>query len=290
VIAWNISYGGASFAKQFGRAVPKAFDPRFVPEFLAGQVALLTPLIAILVAYGLAAACRAVWRERDWGATLMLATTLPLTLYLVWYGLFDRVQGNWTACLLPASIVMAVMAPRWWQLTPRPAAMLAACARWSVVAGVLVGLFVTAHALFRVVPLAIDPTSQLFGWRETVAEIEAVARREQAGSIGTVNYATTGHLRFYGSGTLPMLQLSEPLRYVMEREPDERLLATRPILVAAEQRRAERAERALVAAYGSVRRVETVERRWRGTSVDRLVLFLVADPRMPGRPDIGFVP
>lgn len=291
VVAWNLEQGGASLTKQFGRAVPRAFDPRFVPEFLAGQVALLTPLIGILVAWGLWVVTRAALREREPAAVLVTATTLPLLAYLVWYGLFDRVQGNWTACLLPASIAAAVMGaratpPGWlapvWRLSWRHGL-------WT---GVALGLVVIAHAALRLVPFVTDPTAQLHGWREAATIVEQTARARGAAAIGTVSYTTTAHLRFYAPGTVPVVQLNERERYAFEPEPDAAALRMRPILVAVESRRAAAAEVALAARFGSVRRAGAVDRLWSsplwGTQVvDRLVLFLVSAPSGESFPGIG---
>ncbi|MGL4287494.1 MAG: glycosyltransferase family 39 protein [Phreatobacter sp.] len=296
VVAWNLMQGGASLTKQFGRAVPHAFDPRFVPEFVAGQAALLTPLVGVLVLYGLFVAIRAAWRDREAGATLVVASTMPLIVYLVWYGLFDRVQGNWTACLLPASIAAAVLGARAMPEEGVLAAALRGSLRFGVVTGVALGLFVMAHALWRIVPLSPDPTAQLFGWHEAAAGIERVAAETGAGTIGTASYTMTGELRFHGSGRPPVVQLNERLRFAMEPAPDLARLRGQPILVVAESRRDREVFDALGRRFSRVRRAGSVERLWRpplwslvsaGSYVDTLSLFLVSAPIGDGFPDIG---
>jgi hypothetical protein len=292
VIAWNLTQGGASLTKQFGRAVPQAFDPRFVPEFVAGQAALLTPLIGITVLWGLWVATRRALAGRAAGETLIVATTLPLVAYLVWYGLFDRVQGNWTACLLPASIAAAIFGGKAWPATGWLRAGLRISMRWGLVLGVVLGLVVIGHAGFRIMPLAIDPTGQLHGWRATAEAIEKEAAARGAATIGTVSYTTTAHLRFYGAGRPPVVQLGERLRYAMEPPPDMAALRSRPILVAVENRRETEALEGLRRTFRSVQRAGSVERHWvprlwRTSYVDTLALFLVAEPLREGFPDIG---
>lgn len=291
VVAWNIGQGGASLTKQFGRAVPRAFDPRFVPEFVAGQAALLTPLVGILVLWGLWVVTRAAWRDREPAAVLVAATTLPLVAYLVWYGLFDRVQGNWTACLLPASVAAAAMGARM-----TPPAWLAPVWRLSwrhgLWTGVLLGVLVVAHAALRLVPFATDPTAQLHGWRETAAIVEQTARARGAAAVGTVSYTTNAHLAFYGPGTLPVLQLNERERYTFAPPPDAAPLRAGPILVAVEGRREAAAAAALGARFARVERVGGVERLWSSPfwgarAVDRLALFLVSGPSGEAFPEIG---
>jgi 4-amino-4-deoxy-L-arabinose transferase-like glycosyltransferase len=294
-IWWNVSAGGASLTKQFGRAVPQAFDPRFVPEFLVGQAALLTPLIGLLVLWGLWVVTRDAVRQRSPGEVMLAATTLPLVAYLVWYGLFDRVQGNWTACLLPASIAAAVIGamklPAW-----RPAKLvLAASMRAGVVVGVALGLFVTAHAVLRIVPMAADPTSQLFGWADVAAKVEKTATEQGVVAIGVGSYTLNAQLRYYGSSHPPVVQLNERARYLMEATPDIGVLRGGPILVVAENRREAQVLAALRGRFRSVERVGSVERHWRvpliaifgGSYVDTLFLFKVADPTGDGFPDIG---
>ncbi|PTM52346.1 glycosyltransferase family 39 protein [Phreatobacter oligotrophus] len=292
VIAWNLAQGGASLTKQFGRAVPKAFDPRFVPEFIAGQAALLTPLIGLLVVWGLWVALRRTIRDRSPGETLITVSVLPLVAYLVWYGLFDRVQGNWTACLLPASIAAAVMGARALPAAGPLAAVLRASLRWSVVTGVVLGLLLLLHAAFRIAPLAVDPTGQLHGWPEAAREVQAAANTAGAAVIGTASYTTTAHLRFYGSGRPPVVQFGERARYVMEPAFDPAVLAGRPVLVAVESRRVAEVEQRLKRLYGSVTPAGVVERRWReryglAATVDSLHLFLARDPVAAGLPDLA---
>lgn len=295
VVAWNLGHGGASLSKQFGRAVPHAFDPRFVPEFFAGQAGLLTPLIGLLVLFGLVLLVWRAARQRDAAATLIVATTVPLVLYLVWYGLFDRVQGNWTACLLPASIAAAVIGARALPAAGWLGAILRFSLRFAVPTGVALGLLVAAHALWRIMPLVADPTNQLFGWHQAAATVEQKAAQAGARTIGTTSYTLTAQLRYYGTGALPVVQLNERLRYAMEPEPDVAALREAPIMVVAESRRRREVEAALRQAFRSVEICCHVARRWRsvpwwpeiGDTVDTLDLFVVAQPVGSGFPDIG---
>jgi 4-amino-4-deoxy-L-arabinose transferase-like glycosyltransferase len=293
VLWWNLAHGGASLTKQFGRAVPKTFDPRFVPEFIAGQAALLTPLIGILVLWGLWVATRRALQAREPGAVLLTVSVLPLLAYLVWYGLFDRVQGNWTACLLPATIAAAVIGAKALPAAaPRAVAVLRVCLRWSVVSGVVLGLFVIGHAGFRLAPLAIDPTGQLHGWRAAAEAVEAAAIRAGAGTIGTASYTTTAHLRFYGTGRPPVVQLGERLRYAMEPAPDAAAIAARPVLVVVESRRVAEVSARLGQLFRVVEPAGAVDRLWRQRfgltdRMDRLVLFVARDPLQSGLPDLA---
>ncbi len=292
VVAWNLSHGGASLTKQFGRAVPRSFDPRFVPEFIAGQAALLTPLVGLLVLWGLWVAARRAVATREPAATLVGLSVLPLVAYLLWYGLFGRVQGNWTACLVMASVAAAMMGAASPPGSRVAAAVLRFSLRWSVVTGTVLGVLLLAHAAFRLAPLAIDPTSQLHGWPQASRAVEEAADRAGAIAIGTASYTTTAHLRFYGSGRLPVVQFGERLRYAMEPEPDAAALLAKPVLMAVESRRVGEATARLGQHFRTVTPVGIVERQWLSryglpATVDSLHLILVRDPVGAALPDLA---
>jgi len=73
---------------------------RFLGEFLAGQIGLATPFIAILAFTGTAMALRG-HGDGQQAFTLAAAMILPATLYFVWHSLHDRVQGNWPSFFIP---------------------------------------------------------------------------------------------------------------------------------------------------------------------------------------------
>ena len=60
VVMWNAEHDWISFAKQFGRVGEGGLTLRFLGEFLAAQLVLATPLIAILGTAGILRHRRAV--------------------------------------------------------------------------------------------------------------------------------------------------------------------------------------------------------------------------------------
>jgi 4-amino-4-deoxy-L-arabinose transferase-like glycosyltransferase len=102
-LIWNAQNNWISFIKQGSRAKLQEFNPLFLLEFIAGQGLLITPFIGILLLYGL-------FKPRNKYINALLITSAPLFIFLVWQSLFSRVEGNWAAPLLPASIIIASLA------------------------------------------------------------------------------------------------------------------------------------------------------------------------------------
>ncbi len=117
VLWWNAAHGWASFLKQGGRTGDwhPADAWRHVGELLGSQVALATPLIAVLCVLGVWQAARH-WRG-DAAAALLVSITLPAAVVFLQHALGDRVQANWPAILYPgACLAAAAYAPRAWRL------------------------------------------------------------------------------------------------------------------------------------------------------------------------------
>jgi hypothetical protein len=288
VLIWNARHDWASFGKQFGRAVPKRFEPGFLAEFFASQALLLTPLVAVLAAYGLAVAARDAAVRRHAGAALLAATTLPLVAYFLYHALFARVEGNWTGCLVPALAVMAAAGPlRRRPGTGWPGAALRASCRWAVPSGLALVLVALAHAEFRLVRHDRDPFAQTAGWQELVREAERLAEAHGAGALAAVSYQVASALRYFGRTGLPTVQLTERIRYAMEPEPDVAAIRSGPVIIVAEPREACRALVGAERAFAKVDVVETLHRRWRGGPVESYVVLSAREPRGPGLPDLS---
>ena len=137
-LAWNAAHGWATFFKQFGRVPAQRFAPGYLAEFVGAQFGLGNPLIWIAA---LASAVRGFARDRDAEARrLLLATLAPALIYFALHALHDRVQGNWTAPLYPALVILAAEAGM------RGAGFVRSAARWAPALGLpLIGL-VYLHA------------------------------------------------------------------------------------------------------------------------------------------------
>jgi len=184
VVAWNAGHGWASFAKQGGRTGDwrpvHAF--RYLGELLSSQVALATPLVFALCAWGVWAALRAA--RRDGGAALLACLTVLPAAVFVEHALGDRVQGNWPAVIYPAACIAAAgLGSRLW----RPAASL----------GLAIAAVVYAQAAVAPFPLPrrLDPTLiQLAGWPALARGVEAERQRIGATFVTAEPYGAVAEL------------------------------------------------------------------------------------------------
>jgi len=161
VILWNAQHGWVSFALQFGRVESGGFTLRFLGEFLAGQIGLATPFIAILASQGQRWPCAATVTDSKpsrWAAAMIL----PATLYFVWHSLHDRVQGNWPSFFYPALAIAAAGACL--RLQVKGASSLLRVSRVSAIPFAVVMIAaVYAQALFDIVPIR-EPVSRLLAF------------------------------------------------------------------------------------------------------------------------------
>jgi 4-amino-4-deoxy-L-arabinose transferase-like glycosyltransferase len=186
VLAWNAAHGWASFAKQGGRAADGAgaWTFRYLGELLGGQLALATPLVALMMVAGLAAS----WRHRrEAGTALLLALTLPGALLFLWQATGSRVQGNWPAVLYPAAaLAAAAYAPARWR---RPAVGL----------GAALAILALVQAVLAPLPLrrGQDPSlARLGGWPDFAAAVEDARAAAGAGFVAAEEYGLAAQLAF----------------------------------------------------------------------------------------------
>jgi 4-amino-4-deoxy-L-arabinose transferase-like glycosyltransferase len=190
VVLWNAEHGWASFARQGGRVAEwrPANAIRFIGELIGGQIGLVTPLVFILFAAGVALSLRLAWRTRDPAWTLLLALTLPATLVFTQHAFGDRVQGNWPAIIYPAAAIAAagLQAPAWRRLHGPAVAL-----------GLAITLIVYLQASFAVLPLPVrfDPIAlRLSGWDTLAARVAAVRQQQGADFVAADQYGVAAVL------------------------------------------------------------------------------------------------
>jgi len=253
VVIWNAEHQWASFAKQFGRVVvrqPATF--RYLLELLGAYLGLASPVIAILAAAGL-------WR----------------VVYLFVHAVHDRVQPNWVAPIYPMLAVCAGLAL---SAVPRRSDAVRLL-RAAVGVGLVLCVLIYAQAvrpLFS--PGMGDPTSQMRGWREFAAEVERARLANGARWIATASYATTGQLAFALKGGPEVVQLNERLRYAHLAPPDRALIGSPALYVDLERRNA---LPMLRKRFASVTALGALSRSYRGQTLARYALYLLADPVGP---------
>jgi 4-amino-4-deoxy-L-arabinose transferase-like glycosyltransferase len=270
VLYWNHLHEWMSFYKQFGRAGTSAFTAKYIFEFLGATLGLLNPVIAVLTILGCAQLIRMA-RKRDSIASLLLLTCLPFALYLFYHSLHSRVQANWPAPLFPALAIMAAVFVAGLQSEQH---FWKKFAVGGVLLGIVVAVLVQIHAVWPVTgELARkDPTFQLRGWPEIGMELREIATAENAEYVATTSYGLNGQIDFLMKDDLPVIQLTERIRYIMLPEPDLSLFDM-PGLYVTEKRRNKAGE--LQKSFETVEELAILERQVKGVPLEDLVVYKV---------------
>jgi 4-amino-4-deoxy-L-arabinose transferase-like glycosyltransferase len=269
VILWNAQHAWVSFALQFGRVENGAFTLRFLGEFLAGQLGLATPFIAVLAFAGIGMA----WRgpgEGQQALKLAAAMILPATLYFLWHSLHDRVQGNWPSFFYPALAMAAAGA--WLRLqTGRPSLLLRVSRASAIPLAAVMIAAVYAQALFDAVPIR-EPVSRLlaFNMAPVVRELEELRTQQHAGAVVTTSYALTAWFSFYMPNHPPVFQINERARYLDQPEPARSVLEG-PLLYVTEVRNDQSAE--LARHFTDIAPLTRINRTRGGATIDQYAVY-----------------
>ncbi|HEY3814240.1 MAG TPA: glycosyltransferase family 39 protein [Caulobacteraceae bacterium] len=211
-LIWNAEHHWLSFVKQFGRAAPHHFSANFILEFIAGQLLLLNPLIAVF-------AVRALMRKPRWfdldGAWLFAAFSAPFFAYLLLHSLHDRVQAHWPSPLYPALAICAALAAEQvkrggWFARLRTATP-------------FLGIGLTCAALiYGMAPVksgAGDPSHEVRGWSDFGRRLDALRTQRGAAWIGTVSYGEAAQLSMPHTVNAPVIEIGERDRYAILSHP-----------------------------------------------------------------------
>ncbi|MFZ1104271.1 MAG: glycosyltransferase family 39 protein [Hyphomicrobiaceae bacterium] len=273
VVLWNLEHDWASFAKQLGRAARgQHLTLAYLGELAGGCLGLMSPVIAVLGALGLARLVRSAVKTKDAPSALIVCGMLPFLAYLLVHALHSRVQPNWVAPLYPAFALCAAVALGTTD-TPRAGQAFGRLGRWAVGVGFVISAALYWHTVQPLILLSgqRDPTSQTRGWRELAAEVERVRGATGACWIATSSYATTAQLAFQLKDRTPVVQLTERIRYVHLPPPDP-VIRTCPALYVELERRG--GEPLVKAHFGSATRLDSLSRRYAGVSLGVYVVYL----------------
>ena len=218
VLLWNAEHGWISFAQQFGRVGGGAFTLRYLGEFLAGQFALASPVIAVLTVAGIVQILREPDSRRR--EILIVASAAPAMLYFLWHSLRGRVQGNWPSFLYPALAIAAAMASVAFTERRRSRVLqFLHVLAIPLAAGMLAAVY--AQAVFGFIPLLRDPVSRLLavGIERVVEDLDMLREQNGAQGIVTTGYAPTAWFSFYLPSRAPVMQLNERYRYLNDPLP-----------------------------------------------------------------------
>ncbi len=205
-VGWNATHHWLTFAKQFGRIAPHHWAIRYLLEFLATEILLINPGLAVFLTL-------AVFHPRSAAArrTVMpfLLSSLPFVAYLLVHSLHDRIQAHWPAPIYPALAISAALA------TPPGHAL------WiRLRAGVpIIGFGLTAFVGLLVVStsaglhLRHDPMEPVKGWPAFAARVDVLRRQVGGGWVGTASYGVAAQLADEAVLTAPVLQINERSRW-----------------------------------------------------------------------------
>ncbi len=190
VVVWNAGHDWTSFARQGGRLGDwqPADALRFVPELIAGQFGLVTPLAFVFCIGGMLRAGHEAWRSRDPRWTMLAALSLPGAVLFVQHAFGDRVQGNWPAIIYPAASIAAAQlrSPPWRRMWD-PAIALGFAITFLAYAQASVGLLP--------LPVRLDPIAlMLSGWSDLASQVDAMRREAGATFVAADQYGVGAEL------------------------------------------------------------------------------------------------
>jgi hypothetical protein len=220
-IVWNAQHDWLTFAKQFGRIAPLAFQPRYTVELVVGQALLLNPLIAFCAAR---CAVRRCTNSLDLRPFACVAA--PFALYLLIHSLHDRVQAHWPAPLYPIAAICAAagaerMAGRW-QFVAR-----AALPFGIAVGGAALAVLAAPGAWFGRYDLALP----VRGWTAFTSRLEDLRVANGASWVGTTSYGLAAELADEPGLHAPVVQLAERERWRGLAHPGTETLSAPGLIV-----------------------------------------------------------
>jgi 4-amino-4-deoxy-L-arabinose transferase-like glycosyltransferase len=277
-LVWNAQHEWISFSRQLSRAViDGGLRPKFLAEFVGGQILLATPAVYLLGVSGLYALIRRPV-VKPAAAWLIDAMVWPITLYFVIHALRGGVHPNWLAQIYPAFVIAAALAvhhvawPPFWQRL----------VDWSNRSGAIVGI-----ALFTVVFVQIDtgwfsasrkdPLAHVMavGFRDTAADIDRIRGEIGASCVITSDFGTTSWLAFYRPG-LCIVPGNQKRRWDGLLAHDRDALKGRFLFVATDLP-AENYE--LANHFDVIRPLQRLTRVRAGTTIQSYELVLVESPK-----------
>jgi 4-amino-4-deoxy-L-arabinose transferase-like glycosyltransferase len=275
VIAWNVEHDWASFSKQFGRVVSgDRLSLEWQLELWGGMLLLVSPVLAWLAMQGIGWSIRGAALTRDWARALLVFAVAPILLYFVIHAFHGRVQPNWLAPIYPFLAIAAALATN--ERSGGERRMRIAYAAGA--AASIISALIYVHAVSPLVVRADlkEPTHQLRGWAELAEAVAGLARSTGAKWIASSSYATTGQLAFRLDRILPVIQISERIRYVHLPKPDRTIIDS-PALHVELDRRAK--PDLLKEKFSSATPLGTLDRKHNGIVLARYQVYRIESPR-----------
>jgi 4-amino-4-deoxy-L-arabinose transferase-like glycosyltransferase len=273
-VGWNAAHGWVSFKKQFGRAAPHGLTPLNLVSLIIGQALVFNPLLTPFAVMGAGRIAKAWRKAGDHPLALILATTVPFTLYLLIHSLHAGVQAHWPAPLYPGLALIAAWAAEGLELKP----IWRRLAQWAAPFGIVATALTLLHLALPASDFAPkqDLTTGLRGWTRFGQDVEALREHTGAGWIGTLSYGQAAMLDQTHEVKAPVLQVTERSRYTFAEQPPNAAMA-RPGLIIDLQRRLSADE--LAYCFGDIRPLGTLLRGRADVPRSRYGVYYVDKPR-----------
>ncbi|MBI4684737.1 MAG: glycosyltransferase family 39 protein [Nitrospirae bacterium] len=186
-------------------------------EFLGSQIGIITPILFVMIFYAI---FRLLKSYRDPQSSFLFWFSIPIFAFFLLKSFHGKVQANWALPAYAAGFIAfsVVFISRWESIKK--------WTQWTVIAGVLISLIITAIAHYpalplKLIPIAIahypailqllpkidptklDPTSRARGWKELGSEVSMISDEISKTSpffIFSDKYQVSSELAFYVKG------------------------------------------------------------------------------------------
>ncbi len=214
VIIWNIANEQVTIRHTLGQAhlgnAASGLSAMQGLEFIGSQAALLSPLIFLMLIYGIRGALKGWLRDKGSAHGLIFFLSAPVLVFFTIKAFHGKVQANWALAAyiaaFPAGIwavfnvYKTLKAGRGWKRR-----LATTTAFIGVLSGALLSLAMHSPGLIRAVvnngALRRPPYNRVIGWAELGQKVSAILPlMGEKAFIMSDTYQTTGELAFYVKG------------------------------------------------------------------------------------------
>ncbi|MFN3480129.1 MAG: hypothetical protein ACK415_07045, partial [Thermodesulfovibrionales bacterium] len=162
-------------------------------EFVGSQIGVLTPILSILIIIAL------IKNRMDLEGRFLFWFSTPVIIFFTLKSLHGKVQANWAMTGYITGIIALSAA------FLRPEALKHKKFRWIVMAGITVAILLTMiiHYPPNLLPVKLDPSSRLKGWKSLGNEVSLIYEEMQKRGdvfIFSDRYQVSSELAFYVRG------------------------------------------------------------------------------------------
>ena len=230
VIIWNLQNSFASFGFQLKHGLGKSaphLSLQLLAKCLGAQAAYVSPVFFVISWWALISAGIKAFKENDRKALFLFAFSFPIIFLFNAIASFNEILPHWPAMgYLVLSISAGDIFVRMWTKAWFKPVGVAGC-----LLGIFLCVIIPLQAMFKVIDPAwlipakeaariedgivhaekIDPTNELFGWKEAGAKVKELASANAGGTpfIFTHRHYIASQLSFYIPGRPRVYALSD---------------------------------------------------------------------------------